>query len=204
MENFIDISIDEIKIPIISRYFYKNPNYPVPRIGKVILFYKYLCRHKAFASINLEKMHDIVKSLERSCFSDTIKKSRENDLINRWDNEEFEDLYHYICGRVIVYLDYKETVVENVNKIINSLINENGYAKKFPTLTHKDIYPELYKSIIERQTAGDQKKIKYSKLYPCPKCKKSLSTISNRYNRSLDEGMSLTITCVYCGFERCG
>jgi len=199
---FVDTPAALVEIPPTSSYFYGHKNYPIIRIGKIRLFNKYLCRHKTFAKLENKKQHSIVKDLERSCFRLTIQKSKDNGIVTTWTNEEFDDKYHHECGRVLSYLNHKETDSKLVDTNINNLINVAGYAVSFPTLTHKDFYPELYKKIDKHQNAGDQKKVKYSKLYYCRMCKRSLSTVANRYNRSLDEAINLTITCVYCGFER--
>lgn len=204
MEYFEHINIDKIKIPPISSSFYKNSNYTLSRINKIILFYKFLCRHIKFNKLDKRKQHKIIKTLERVCYHHTLHKARIYDIINKWSNDTFDNLYHFICGRVIAYLNYEETNPDDVHKFIIKIINKYDYMKKFPILEYKDLYPEIYENTHKRHLAGEQKKIKYSKMYSCPKCKKKLSTIANRYNRSLDEGVNLMITCVYCGFERPG
>ena len=204
MQHFLNTEIDKVQIPSISSSFYKNDNYNFVRIGKIILLYKFLCRHIQFSKLDNNKKHKIIKTLERKCYHQTIKISKLNDILNDWNVEEFNDLYHIICGRMIVYLEYTETDPNDVNKFIINMINSPEYVNKFPTLLHKNLYPKIYEEIEKRNIAGKQKKVKYSKLYKCPKCKKSLSTLANRYNRSADEGVNLMISCVYCGFERPG
>ena len=73
--------------------------------------------------------------------------------------------------------------------------------KQFPNKTQKDLYPEQYEEIKRRQIIEQNIKVKASKLRVCPKCKQKLSTTKNRYARSLDEGVDLTATCVFCGFS---
>ena len=37
--------------------------------------------------------------------------------------------------------------------------------------------------------------------HKCSKCKENKCTIVPRFNRSLDEGVNLTVTCMNCSFE---
>ena len=46
---------------------------------------------------------------------------------------------------------------------------------------------------------NQESKIKYSELYRCRKCKRNQTTTERRYARSLDEGVDLTIICLFCG-----
>lgn len=97
--------------------------------------------------------------------------------------------------------------LKNVNKFINLLIEDssetNEMSKKFPNMTQKELYPEHYTDALKRQTADRQIVIKSSKLRTCPRCKQKQSTVKNRYNRSLDEGVNQIATCYFCGCEWC-
>lgn len=204
MEYFHDTDSNNITIPSIPLFFYNSDNYNIIRIGKVILFYKFLCKHKKFCNANNNTQFQIIRDLERSCYNETLKTARDYDVINQWNVEEFINIYHIKCGRVLAYLTPDENNPNDVNKFIEKMFSNSNYAKKFPTLKHSDLYPSVYEKLQQRHKAGEQKKIKYSEMYKCPRCKRSLSTIANRYNRSLDEGTNLMITCAYCGYERPG
>ncbi len=204
MEHFIRADIDEVEIPPISSSFYKNENYDLIRINKIILIYKFLCRHIKFNTLIYRKKHKLIKRLESSCYNETLQTARIHDIINKWNDDEFIDLYHEVCGQVLAHLNYEETIPKNANKFIFSMIHSKDYTIKFPTLKHKDLYPETYEEVEKRHAAGEQKKTKFSKLYKCRVCKESLSTITNLYNRSADEGVNIMIKCVHCGFERSG
>lgn len=204
MEFFNDIDPNDVEIPSIPLFFYNSDNYNMIRIGKIILFYKFLCRNIKFCNADNDLKFHIIKDLERSCYHETLKTARDYDVINQWNIEEFVYIYHIKCGNVLSYLTHEENDPVDVNKFINKMLSINDYAKKFPTLTHLDLYPSIYEKLQQRRKAGEQKKIKYSEMYKCPRCKKSWSIIANRYNRSLDEGVNLMITCAWCGHERPG
>lgn len=204
MEYFDNIETDDVVIPSIPLFFYDSDNYNVIRIGKVILFYKFLCRNKKFNNSDNDLQFHIVRDLERSCYHETLKTARDYDIINQWNIEEFVDIYHIKCGNTLSYLNHEENNPNDVNKFIDKMLTIDGYAKNFPILKHSDLYPIVYEKLHQRRNAGEQKKIKYSEMYKCPRCKRSLSTIANRYNRSLDEGVNLMISCAFCGYERPG
>ena len=199
MNNFYKTDIDNIKISTISAYFYKNKEYSFTRIIKIFLFLRYLSKHKKFYKTKNSVKHEILKNLENTCHNNSIKIALEQNITYDWEQEEFTDIYHYICGRVLAYINTYNTDYKKVNNIINGFINDKYLAKEFPNKTHKSLYPEHYVEINKRQAADNQIVIKASKLRTCPKCKQKLSTTKNRYARSLDEGVDLTATCVFCG-----
>ena len=199
MNNFYKTNIDNIKISTISAYFYKNKEYSFTRINKIFLFLRYLSKHKKFFKTKNSVKHEILKNIEDTCHNNTIKIALEQNINYDWKQEEFTDIYHYICGRVLSYIDIDNTDYKKVNIIINGFINDKSLAKEFPNRTHRNLYPELYVEINKKQAADNQIVIKASKLRTCPKCKQNLSTTKNRYARSIDEGFDLTSTCVFCG-----
>lgn len=196
------ISIDKVKVPPISSEFY-HEKYHDNRLAKVILFYKFLCLHEKFANLTDNKKKEIIKNLEKSCYSFTLEKAKNTKIPCKWNDDDFTNLYHDICGRVIGYLSIHDNNFNDANKFINNLIDNPEYSKKFPRLSHKNLYPEEYLTLEERNMADKQITVKTSKLRTCPKCKRKSSITKNRYNRSLDEGVNLTAICLWCNYEWC-
>ena len=144
MENFNDIDIDEIDIPSISSYFYKNRKYSFIRIKKIFLFYRYLCKHKNFYKTKKKIQHKIIKNLEKTCYTNTNNIAFTKNIIFDWKNEEFTDIYHIICAKTLAHLSTNDTKPEKVNDIIEEIINDYILSKEFPNKTIKDLYPEQY------------------------------------------------------------
>jgi len=199
MDNFLDIDIEKVSIPTIFSCFYSTKNYyEIDRIYKIFLFYRYLCRHKKFSKITRKEQHEIIKNLEKACYDNA--KHMEN-IVCGW-SEEFAYTYHIICGKVLSYFDINYPKKANI--IIENLISDipvQIFSKTLPYKSIRDLFPEEYDKVEKTQCIEEQITVKASKLRTCPKCKRRLSTTKNRYARSLDEGVDLTATCVFCGFS---
>ena len=140
----------------------------------------------------------IIKNLERGCLNRTLKKAKTHNIRCVWTDPKFIDLYHSICYKIAINLDPDSPVQSDHMK--KKIINGEYKISDVANLTSKELCPTKYEKIdqkIERRTNVDRK-IKYSELYRCRKCKRNQTTTERRYNRSLDEGVSLVITCVYC------
>ena len=75
---------------------------------------------------------------------------------------------------------------------------------------NREYYREIIQSFKDREKSlterfyknlenNNEIKIKYSELYRCNKCKRNQTKTERRYARSLDEGIDLTIICLFCG-----
>jgi DNA-directed RNA polymerase subunit M/transcription elongation factor TFIIS len=140
----------------------------------------------------------IIKNLERGCMNRTLKKAKTHNIRCVWTDTKFIDLYHSICYKIAINLDPESPVQSDYMK--KKIINGEYKISNVANLSSKELCPTKYEKIdqkIERRTNVDRK-IKYSELYRCSKCKRNQTTTERRYNRSLDEGVSLVITCVYC------
>ena len=204
MDMFNELNIDKINIPAISVYFWKKKIYSFERINKIFLFYRYLYKYRRFEKTKKKIQHKVIKNLEKGCYINTIKIALEQNINCSWEEDDFANIYHFICGRILSYISTDSTDPTKVSNIIDGFIDDSSdysLSKQFPNKTQKDLYPEQYAEIKRRQIIEQNIKVKASKLRTCPKCKQKLSTTKNRYARSLDEGVDLTATCVFCGFS---
>ena len=141
----------------------------------------------------------ISEQLEKGCLNRAIKKAKEYNIRCIWSNPKFIDIYHSICYKVTINIDKNSSIKSDyiINKIINQDINLTDIAN----MKSKDLCPEKYVHIDEKmfKRTNLKRKIKFSELYRCKKCKRNQTTTERRYNRSLDEGVNLTIKCLFCG-----
>lgn len=146
----------------------------------------------------------IVKNLERGCLNRTIVKSNDYNIRGVWSNPKFVSLYHDICYKIASNLDVTSVINSDyiTKKILKNEVNINMVAN----MSSKELCPKKYEKIDMKinQRTNLERKIKYSELYRCRKCKRNQCTTERRYNRSLDEGVNLTIICLFCGHEWCG
>jgi DNA-directed RNA polymerase subunit M/transcription elongation factor TFIIS len=195
-----NIGISIKNTPPLDIKFYKEKKYNITRLQKLRIFSEYFNNHVKFSEANNDLKNLVIKKVESACFNLTIKKSQENNIPNSWDYEEFEELYHIICGKPLAYID-SSIDSDKANNIILIILSDPKKAKWMASINHREIYPKEYEELEHRQNADDQVIKKFCTLYQCPKCKKSLCTLKNRYNRSLDEGVNLTAMCAWCHTE---
>ena len=186
--------------PPLDIKFYDETRYNITRLQKIRIISEYFNNHIAFSKLDKSTKNYALKKLESSCFNLTIKKAQRCNIPSSWDYEEFEELYHMVCGKAIGYID--SSVDSNkADFIITLIIRDPKKIKWLASVNHRELYPEEYMELEKRQNADSQLVKKFCTLYKCPKCKKSLCTLKNRYNRSLDEGVNLTCECAWCGTE---
>ena len=200
----------------LSIKYYENDAFNTIRRCKLILFSHCLgdnkiIQNKLNSQINQQpkinntqqieplNKEQIVKYLERGCLNRAIEKAKTYNIRCVWTNEKFINLYHSICYKVACNIDPESSVKSDyiIKKIINNEVNLNQVAN----MTSKELCPkkyEVYDEKINKRT-NLERKIKYSELYRCRKCKRNQTTTERRYCRSLDEGVDLTINCVFCG-----
>lgn len=186
-------------IPLPSSLY--NPPYNVNRRSKIILFGYVLNKYENFQKVKWNDKTKLLIKIERSCFNYSIDSANDNNIIPSWDIELFNDIYTSICYKVSTNLD-PTGLVKNKQLAID-LLNGKISIKRLPRLTSLDMFPQKHAPVLKRLEASKNIKnnIKTTSMYICGKCKENKCTIENLYNRGLDEGVNLKITCVNCGHE---
>jgi DNA-directed RNA polymerase subunit M/transcription elongation factor TFIIS len=148
----------------------------------------------------LTKEH-IIKYLERGCLNRSIEKSKTYNIRCVWTNEKFIDLYHSICYKVSCNIDSTSSVESNY--IIQKIMNNGVKSINVANMTSKELCPKKYEQLDKKlnKRTNLERKIKFSEMYRCSKCKRNQTTTERRYARSWDEGTDLTINCVNCGYS---
>ena len=143
---------------------------------------------------------DMGRKIEMGCYNKAKSQAIENNINISWHNPMFISIYHMICYEISINLD--KTSVINSNILHNKLINNEVDPYQLAFIIAKDNFSK--NRVIEdkiNKRLNINITLKYSELYKCRKCKKNQTTLERRYNRSLDEGVNLTVTCDFCGFQ---
>lgn len=182
--------------------FYENENYNNNRRLKLILFGECLGKTKIFNNKGLLEILDkehIIKYLERGCLNRAIERAKIYNIRCIWSNDKFINLYHSICYKIAVNIDKNSCI--NSNYILNKILNNEVDPLQIANMSSKDLCPKKYEKIEEKMQKRNnlERKIKFSEMYTCRKCKRKQTTTERCYNRSLDEGVNLTIRCLFCG-----
>lgn len=174
--------------------------YDMPGIRRVkcLAIGYFLEKWEQFKSLNHQTKQTIILNLETAFYNHTEVLAREKNIPIDWENEIFCELYHACCAEIMYNIDIScgcnSTLVDG---IISGIIN----LESLPSIPASELCPQKYADIINRieQAKNATTTIRTSKMYTCRRCKRSECKIENRYNRSLDEGTNLSITCVACG-----
>ena len=144
---------------------------------------------------------NISKKIEIGCLNTSINKANRYNIRPIWENEQFVLLYHSICYRVSINLDEYSLLQSPYlkSKILSSEFNLYNVS----SMTSLQLCPHKNQKIKNKVNKRNNINItlKYSEIYRCKKCKRNQTTTERRYNRSLDEGVNLTITCTFCGYQ---
>jgi len=208
-----DESIDMDGV-IVKQYFIPkiNHEYPLPiefykppynriRRAKIMLFGSSLLPYKAYQDLNLSQKIKLLKRIERSCYNNTIDRAYKENIITSWEIDLFCDVYHSICYKISVNLEPQGLVCNPT--LAKNLLYGKIAIKNLPKLTSPEMFPQMYIKTMQRIKASKHasQTVKTSTMYKCSRCKENKCTIENVYNRSLDEGVNLRITCINCGNE---
>tara|TARA_Y100000389_G_scaffold204023_1_gene254562 strand:+ start:2982 stop:3503 length:522 start_codon:yes stop_codon:yes gene_type:complete len=149
--------------------------------------------NKLITLINDEK---IAQNLEKGIYNYSLKKAEEEKIVKKWNNEFFVKIYIQKLKMVINNLKHKE--------LFNIVKNKKLKAHEFVFMTHQDMRPDIWNSLIELKKIKDENrfspKIEASTDdFTCSKCKSKKCTFYQLQTRSADEPMTTFVTCINCG-----
>ena len=136
-------------------------------------------------------------NIEKSIYNYTIKESIHKNIVRKWSNDYFVQLY--IDKFRSMFLNIKSNK-DFMNKIINGGIDP----KQIAFLSHQEINPERWKDIIDKKKIRDESKLttgvkSNTSLYTCKRCKSKECTFVEVQTRSADEASTIYVTCNNCG-----
>ena len=136
------------------------------------------------------------KNLEKGIFNYTIKVCDEKNIVKKWENRHFAQ----------IYIDRIRSLYNNIkNEYIQEIINNKEIKiHKLAFMTHQELSPSKWKVLIEDKKIRDANKYE-PKLeastddFTCWKCKSKKCTYYQLQTRSADEPMTTFVTCLDCG-----
>jgi transcription elongation factor S-II len=138
----------------------------------------------------------IAENLEKGIYNFCIKEAGERNIVKKWDNVHFTQLY----------LDRLRTVYINIQKgeLKTKILKKEIKAHEIAFMTHQEMAPEKWRQLMEDKKIRDENRYA-PKLeastdnFTCRKCKSKECSYYQLQTRSADEPMTTFVTCIKCG-----
>lgn len=149
------------------------------------------------------KLNDIIgnakmaSNMEKGIFNYSLKEAKNNKVVKKWDNPGF----------VQIYMDRTRSIMYNLNKnsgLLEQLKNETIKAQDIAFMTHYEMSPEKWKTMLQVKSEKDKGKFETNieastDTFTCRKCKGNKTTYYQLQIRSADEPATTFINCIDCG-----
>lgn len=147
--------------------------------------------------LKIIKNKNICENLEKGILNYSIEKANERNLVKKWDNIYFTQ----------IYIDRLRTIIVNFKKnkkLLKDIRGKKIRAHKFAFMSHQEMLPERWEELINKKKIRDEHRYT-PKLdantdnFTCRKCKSTRCSYYQLQTRSADEPMTTFVTCIDCG-----
>jgi len=149
---------------------------------------------KKFSSIITSEKSAI--NLEKAIYNYTIKEANQKKIIKKWENPYFTQIYIDRLRTIYINLKHPEIIQQiNTGELATHI---------FAFMTHQEMKPEHWSSLIEKKVKRDAAKFTTNieastDMFTCKKCKSKRCTYYELQTRSADEPATIFVTCLDCG-----
>ena len=142
-------------------------------------------------------IEDLAINIEKSVFNFTIRESTFRQIVKKWKNPQFCEIY---LSRMKTLLTNLKSNTSFLEQIKTKQISPETLA----LMTHQEMCPEQWHERIERKIKIDQSHFQTNieastDMFTCKKCKSKRCTFYEMQTRSADEPATIFITCLDCG-----
>lgn len=153
-------------------------------------------RKKLSEKITDDSSGKIGLNLEKGVYNRTLQKADEMNIVKKWDNSYFVQLYVDWLKCILINLDNPE--------VMNMMTSKKIKPHELAFMTHQDMNPKIWTKIIEDKKNRDKNKYELkieasTDLFTCRACKSNKCTYTQLQTRSADEPMTTFVTCLECG-----
>lgn len=144
----------------------------------------------------------ISKRLEKGIYNFSIDYAENNNIIRKWENNYFKDIYiHKVMS---IYSNLKKDTYINNTRLIDRLKNKEFKPHELAYMKPINTFPENWKELIDEKYRRDKvlfegKKESATDQFKCSICKKNETVYYELQTRSADESMTVFISCLNCG-----
>lgn len=141
-------------------------------------------------------------NLEKGIFNYAIRASDDRQIVKKWDNKYFLQLYIDKFRSILCNLDVNNN--KNAKKLLKKIKDGKLKTKNIAGLTHQELNPKIWQELINAKINRDKNFGKEDELlatdeFKCFKCKKNKCTYYQQQTRSADEPITTFVSCLNCG-----
>jgi len=149
-------------------------------------------------NMNQDAAANMALNLERGIYNYTLRESDTKNIVKKWDNGYF----------VQIYADRLRAVCINMGSghVIQLLTTKQIKAHELAFMSHQDMNPDKWITLIKAKQLRDKHKYETkveasTDNFTCPnsKCRSTKCTYYQLQTRSADEPMTTFVTCIDCG-----
>lgn len=190
-------------IPLPVDRFYKDVQYNAFRRANILNFNDALQAYDDYKVLEEADALDLVAAMEQGCFDRATAKAREFNIGIDWECRSFTDIYNTFCYKIMsIFHDDDDIARAAIKRVISGEVPPNQLALQRITDLCPEQHADILGSLSERYNV--QSIEKHSSLYRCRKCKRNMCSLQRMYNRALDEGQNIKITCLFCNYSWVG
>ena len=135
-------------------------------------------------------------NLEKGIFNWSIREADNKNVVKKWENVYFVQIY--IDRFRMIWVNLKDKDV--IDKINSKKIRPHELGQ----MTHQEIAPEKWEKLIQEKKEKDENRYApkldgNTDMFTCRKCKSNKCSYYQLQTRSADEPMTTFVTCVNCG-----
>ena len=144
------------------------------------------------------------KQIEQSIYEYTKKISKKRNILPLWNNDVFKKIYLNKSISLFSNIDINSYI--NNNSLITKIKKNQIDISKIAFMSYQELFPEHSKQFLDEKFKRE--KLMYEDTqesmtdqFKCGRCKQRKCTYYELQTRSADEGMTIFITCLNCGWR---
>lgn len=153
-------------------------------------------------SEHLEKSSDgiieqsVVGNIKKGIYNHCIREATSRNIIKKWENPIFVQLY--VDRLRSVYMNLKN------DELVTRIMTKDLLPQDLAGMTHQQYNPLRWQTLIKQKQKKDASKFNTNvqastDVYMCKRCKSRRCIYSEQQIRSADESMTIFVTCLDCG-----
>jgi transcription elongation factor S-II len=142
------------------------------------------------------------RNLEIGIFNYTIRLSEDKQIVKKWDNKYFSQLYIDKFRSVLCNLNVNKN--KNAKKLLKKIKDKKLLPRNIAAMTHQELNPKIWSALIKAKISRDKNFGKGDDMnatdeFKCFKCKKNKCTYYQQQTRGADEPITTFVSCLNCG-----